>query len=71
MDRRKRVIQKRNAKQRKADAGVDLSRTGYWGHGRGPEAGSKLIFKPKSAGIAGAWQPGSPNEPPVAPEAQP
>ena len=77
MDRRKKMIQKRNAKQRKVDAGADLSRTGYWGAGRGgiednrPEMGSKLIFKPGTASIAGAWQPGRPGDPPAVPGEQP
>jgi len=70
------VIQKRKAKQRKVDEALPLSRNGYWGAGKGdgknhPERGSKLIFKKGTAAIAGAWQPGSPLDPPEAPEAQP
>ena len=77
MIRRKKMIQKREAKQRRVDAGESLSRTGYWGAGKHdganhPGQGSKLRFKPGTACIAGAWLPGKDEaEKPAAPKDQP
>jgi len=71
------MISRRNAKQRKAEAGEPLSRNGYWGAGKtepgnnSPKPGSKLIFKPGTAAIAGVWEPGSDGDPPATPHEQP
>jgi len=53
MDRRKRMISKRNTKQRKVDDGRSLSRTSdqTWA------SGGKLVFKEGTACIADCWFP--------------
>jgi hypothetical protein len=70
MDRRKKMIQKREAKQRKVENRVPLGRTET-------EATlsdqAKLIFKPGTAGIGNVWLPGVKDgaEKPAAPRDQP
>lgn len=70
MDRRKRMIQKRKAKQRKVENRIPLGRTET-------EATlsdrAVLMFKPGTAGIGNVWLPGTKDgaERPPAPEDQP
>ncbi len=73
MDRTRKMMQKRRAKQRKIQDGVPLSRNPR------PDAddaaiptSARLVFKPGTAAIQSVWVRGkSEGEPPPAPEAQP
>lgn len=73
MDRRRKMMQKRRAKQRRIEDGLPLSRNPR------PDAeeariptSAKLVFKPGTAGIQSIWVRGkSEGDPPPAPEDQP
>lgn len=71
MNRRKKMIKKREAKQRKADEGRPLSRNPKQQGEPLPE-GTKLIFKPGTAAIVDVWHkdPKS-GDPPFSPAKQP